>query len=369
MSTRREDTSGTVGDHPAHDETLSQREVAERLGASVATLRRWRLGDEQGVRQEHAVAGRDHVLQSIASGALLTRGRSVVVMLSGGRDSVCLLDLAVRIAGPAVVTALHVNYGLRAGSDTDQRHCERLCEQLGVSLTVRPAPVPGTGNLQAWARELRYQAAAELAREAQADIAVGHTATDQVETILYRLASSPSRRAILGMRFREPLAAQPQRWLVRPLLALTRSETAAYCGARELAFTEDETNEQDRFARGRVRTGLVPALRAVHPAAERNVLTLAELLRDEAEVLDELVADVLAGAAEIPLARLRALHPALARLVVQQLADDAAGSPAPGAARRLDELLALRESGRTSLDLPHGVRAIGERGVLRFVRR
>jgi tRNA(Ile)-lysidine synthase len=290
-------------------------------------------------------------------------------MLSGGRDSVCLLDLAVRIAGPTPVTALHLNYGLRAQSDQDQRHCELLCEQLGVDLSVRRAPPRSTGNLQAWARELRYQAAAELARAARADVAVGHTATDQVETILYRLASSPSRRALLGMRSREPLRGEPQRSLVRPLLALTRAETATYCRARELAFVDDESNEEDRFARGRVRAGLVPALRAVHPAAERNVLALAELLRDEAEVLEELVADVLAGASEIPLARLRALQPALARLVVQRLADDAAGGPAPGAARRLEELLALPDEGSAALDLPHRIRAIAERGALRFVRR
>jgi tRNA(Ile)-lysidine synthase len=290
-------------------------------------------------------------------------------MLSGGRDSVCLLDLAVRIAGPAAVTALHLNYGLRAHSDEDQRHCELLCKQLGVELAVRRAPARGPGNLQAWARELRYQAAAELARGTGADIAVGHTATDQVETILYRLASSPSRRALLGMRSREPLPGEAQRWLVRPLLELTRTETAAYCRARELAFAEDETNEEHRFARSRVRSGLVPALRAIHPAAERNVLALAELLRDEAEVLEELVSDVLAGATEVPLARLRVVHPALARLVVQRLADDAAGGPAPGAARRLEELLALPEEGRAAVDLPHRVRAIAERGVLRFVRR
>jgi tRNA(Ile)-lysidine synthase len=321
------------------------------------------------VTQQQVAAFPDDVLRSIAAEALLAPGRSVVVMLSGGRDSVCLLDLAVRIAGPSAVTTLHFNYGLRAQSDEDQRHCELLCEQLGVELSVRRARAQKTGNLQAWARELRYQAATELARGARADIAVGHTATDQVETILYRLASSPSRRALLGMRSREPLPGKPQRWLVRPLLALTRTDTATYCRARELAFAEDETNEEDRFARSRVRTGLVPALRAIHPGAERNVLALAELLRDEAEVLEELVADVLAGATEVPLARLRALHPALARLVVQHLADDAAAAPAPGAARRLEELLALPEDGRAALDLPHGVRAIAERGALRFVRR
>ncbi len=315
------------------------------------------------------MAGPDHVLRSIAAEGLLARGRPVVVMMSGGRDSVCLLDLAVQIAGPVAVTALHLNYGLRDGSDEDQHHCELLCKQLGVELSLRQAPAPGRGNLQAWARELRYRAAAELARGTRADIAVGHTATDQVETILYRLASSPSRRALLGMRSRERLPGEPRAWLVRPLLALTRAETATYCRARGLAFVEDETNEQDRFARSRVRNGLVPALRTVHPAAERNVLALAELLRDEAEVLEELVADVLAGATEVPLTRLRLLNPALARLVVQELADAAAGGPAPGAARRLDELLALPDDRRAALDLPHGVRAIAERGALRFVRR
>jgi tRNA(Ile)-lysidine synthase len=156
---------------------------------------------------------------------------------------------------------------------------------------------------------------------------------------------------------------------VRPLLGITREQTATYCRARVLSFREDETNEQDQFARSRIRTALVPALRSIHPAAEQNVLALAEILRAEGEVLEELVADVLTGATEVPLARLRALHPALARLVVQHLADEASGGPAPGAARRLEELLSLPQRGKAAIDLPHGVRAIAERGALRFVRR
>lgn len=318
---------------------------------------------QQVVQEPEELVGR------VAAGGLLVRDRAVVVMLSGGRDSVCLLDLATRVAGPDSVKAMHLNYGLRADSDEDQRHCELLCGRLGVELSVHRAPAHEKGNLQAWARELRYLEAERLARALAADVAVGHTATDQVETVLYRLASSPSRRALLGMREREPLHDDRQRWLVRPLLRYTRAQTAAYCRARELAWREDETNAQDRFARGRIRSVLVPALRDVHPAAERNVLALAEILRDEAEVLEELVADVLAGDSAVPLARLRALHPALARLVVQRLADDAAGGPAPGTARRLEEMLALPERGRAALDLPHGVRAIAEGGVLRFVHR
>jgi tRNA(Ile)-lysidine synthase len=301
------------------------------------------------------------LLGRTAEDGLLAAGRPVVVLYSGGRDSTCLLDLAVRIAGADRVRALHVNYGLREASDGDERHCRELCERLGVALEVRRPGRPLAGNLQAWARDRRYQAAAEMAQAHGGDVAAGHTASDQVETILYRLASSPSRRALQGMHPRDGR-------LVRPLLRFTRAETAAHCRARELSWREDESNESDAFARNRIRHQLVRALEDVHPAAQANVLALAEILRDEGRVLDELVDSVLAGRSEISLARLRELAPALRRLVVQRLADTAAGEPAAGVARRADEVAALRATGTAALDLPHGVRATATGGVVRFAR-
>ena len=299
------------------------------------------------------------VLDRVRADGLLAKGRPVVVLLSGGRDSTCLLDVSVRIAGRDVVSALHVNYGLRAAASADERHCEELCAGLGVALEVMRLQRPGTGNVQAWAREQRYAAAAKLALALGGDVAAGHTKTDQVETILYRLASSPSRRALLGMQPREGV-------ILRPLLSFTREQTAAYCEARGLEWREDETNESDAYARGRIRSGLLPALVAVHPGAQDNVIALAETLREEAAVLDSLVEEALDGRGEIELASLRTLPPAIRRLVVQRLADEAVGQPAPGAARRADEIAALADRGRAALDLPHGVRAIAEKGVLRF---
>ena len=183
---------------------------------------------------------------------LLAPGRPVLVLLSGGRDSTCLLDLAVRVAGSSAVTALHVNYGIRASADEDERHCHEVCASIGVRLEVHRPARPASGNLQAWARDERYRAAAEIAVARGADVAAGHTRTDQVETILYRLASSPSRRALLGMRPREGN-------LVRPLLGFTREETAAYCVERGLRWREDESNASPAYARNRIRAEVVPA--------------------------------------------------------------------------------------------------------------
>jgi tRNA(Ile)-lysidine synthase len=300
------------------------------------------------------------VLERVAAGGLLAGERPIVVLLSGGRDSVCLLDVGVALRGAAGVRALHVNYGLRAEAAGDEAHCAALCEALGVGLEVtraeRPADAPG--NLQAWARDVRYAAAARLAAALDARVAVAHTATDQAETILYRLAASPGRRALLGM---EPRAGR----LVRPLLGATREETADWCRGRGLGWREDATNRSDRYARGRVRAGLVPALRAVHPAAERNVVRTAELLRDEAEVLDVVVDTALAGRDRIAVGHLAALPRALARLVVRRLAEAATGELCPRAPGRLDDILAL---GDGALDLGGGARAIVEDAVLRCER-
>ncbi len=316
---------------------------------------------------------REEVRELVRAGGLFARDRPVVAMLSGGRDSTCLLDVAVALLGRGSVSALHVNYGLRAEADVDERHCAALCDLLGVELEpVRAgrSSAPGAaeegerapGNMQAWARQVRYAAAERMAAERDALIATGHTASDQVETVLYRLAASPGRRALLGM-----VASEGR--LVRPLLAITREQTAAYCQAQGLRWREDASNDDERYARSRVRHGLIPALRAVHPAAEANVLRTAALLREEAELLDDLVTTELGGRRSIALARLQELPPALARLVVVRMAEATAGTYVPQAGSRVQELVALgRRGGRSQLHVGGQVGAVIRDGVLEMVK-
>ena len=297
----------------------------------------------------------EDLLERVRSTGLLPAGAGVVVLLSGGRDSVCLLDVAVELE--CAVRALHVNYGLRAEAGADEAHCRALCERLGVALAVHRATRPddAPGNLQAWARDVRYAAAAETA--ARDLVAVGHTASDQAETVLYRLAASPGRRALLGMR---PRSGQ----LVRPLLTVTREETGDWCRARGLQWRDDVSNASDGFARGRVRHGLLAALEAVDARAAANVVRTAQLLREEAEVLDVVVDTTLAGRDRVSLLYLADLPPALARLIVRRLAEAATGNLCARASGRLDDIVALGEEG--ALDVGDGARAVVSGGVLRF---
>jgi len=303
----------------------------------------------------------EQVRQAARDSGLFARDRPVVAMISGGRDSTCLLDVAVALLGARALCALHVNYGLREAAGADERHCAALCQQWGVELILVRAEPP-TGNLQAWARDLRYAEAQRIAGERDALIATGHTASDQVETILYRLAASPGRRALLGMP-----AAEGR--LIRPLLAVSREQTAAYCEARGLRWREDESNDDRRYARARVRHELVPALRAVHPAAEANVLRTAALLREETDLLDQLVTQELAGRRSIALARLQELPAALARMVVVRLAEDAVGTYVPQAGGRVQELLALgRRGGNAELHVGGQAGAVIRDGTLEMVK-
>ena len=299
-------------------------------------------------------------LEAARASGLIRAGEPLLVLLSGGPDSVCLLDVSRRLG--AELSALHVNYGLRPGADADERLCRELCEQLGVPLAVERvelAAASGGGNLQAEARDARY-ALAE--RHASGDYAAAHTATDQAETVLYRLAVSPGRRALLGMA--------PRRGrLVRPLLEATRRDTRAWCAAHELPFADDPSNVDPRFARARVREQVLEPLRALNPDAERAIAETSRLLRDEAEVLERAVEASVErlGSAAVPVSALREEPPGLARLVLRRLAEEAAGRPHALSRRDADAVLGLaRSGGSSSIDLGAGLRAVVEYGTLRF---
>jgi tRNA(Ile)-lysidine synthase len=194
---------------------------------------------------------------------LIEPGAEVLALVSGGPDSTCLWHV-LRALGYRV-SALHVNHGLRGGeSEGDARFCR---EALGAEVVVAPVPERPT---EAALRELRYSHATDRLR------ATGHTASDQVETVLYRLASSGTTTGIKPRR---------EDGVVRPLLTVWREETQAYCEAEGLPIRADSTNPETK--RGLIRDEVLPLLRRLHPGAEHNLLRLAE---ERPTKLDELLA-------------------------------------------------------------------------------
>jgi tRNA(Ile)-lysidine synthase len=310
-----------------------------------------------------------YVQGSIRDSGLLEPGVGVLAMLSGGADSVCLVHALRELIGRAGMACVHVNHSLRAGAGADERFCVELCDELGLELDVERIEVSDRGNLEAAARDARYEAAERVREHRLLDrIATGHTSTDKVETVIYRLVSSPGRRALLGM---SPRSGR----LIRPLLDVTRDQTHEYCVAVGLQWREDETNLDRRFARNRLRLDVLPHLRDIHPAAEGNVLATAEQLREEADVIDRVVGEVsgqVGAGGSVPSvdgARLRELEPALRRLVLRRLAEEAAGGPVPLRADQMKEIeeLAAR-GGSAALDIGGGIRVVSEYGLLRFRR-
>jgi tRNA(Ile)-lysidine synthase len=295
-------------------------------------------------------------LEAARETGLVRAGEPLLVMVSGGGDSVALLDIAVRLG--ARVSALHVNYGLRQDSPLDEALVQQICEERNIPLTVEHIALPGEGNLQDAARDARYALAEHLA---EGDYAAAHTASDQAETVLYRLAVSPGSRALHGM--------SPRRGrLVRPLLGVTRDEVRDYLRSRGLEWREDPSNADRRFARARVRHDVLEALRELSPAAERTIAETARQLREEAEVLDAAVADalgVLGGGPAVSASELGRQPAAVRRLVLRHLAEQAGGELGVGDTERI---LALGGRGSKSLDLAGGVRVVVEYGTLRFTR-
>jgi tRNA(Ile)-lysidine synthase len=199
---------------------------------------------------------------------LIPVGGDVTCLVSGGADSTCLWH-ALRELGYRV-SALHVNHRLRGEESTaDALFCRDV---LGAEVIE----VDGVGLTEAELREQRYSAGRDRLR------ATGHTASDQVETILYRLASRGSATG---------LAPNRGDGVVHPLLPVWRDETAGYCHEHGLAFRIDSSNPDSK--RGLIREQILPLLRELHPAADENLLRAL----DRRETLPPALADLIASPA------------------------------------------------------------------------
>ncbi len=311
----------------------------------------------------------------------------VLVGFSGGPDSTVLLrllaDEAPRRGGGRrrAVVAAHLDHGLQPDSDAAGADAAKAARDLGIRCVVGRRDVAALAarrrrSLQEVAREARLRFLGETAAaQGLAAVALGHTLSDQAETLLLRLARGSGAAGLGAMSPVRRLSADfPETLLVRPLLGVPRPQIEQILREEGWPFRDDPSNRDLRFARNRVRHGALARLRKeVNPASDAALGRAADLLRDDEDWLsgeaERLFAEHAAPGPEVrlPAAAIAALHPALARRVVRLGLARTRGHLRRIGLVHVEDVLGLARIGRggSSLDLP-GARARIVRGVLRI---
>ncbi len=243
-------------------------------------------------RYLHAMTTLQKVRQTIGDNELLEHGEAVLVALSGGPDSVALLHILSRLRRTFRLTlgVVYINHGIRPrAAKREERFCRKLCDELGVPLTIVREDIPAMAKkkklgVEEAAREFRYATFENLARQQEyVRIALGHHADDQAETILFRLVRGTGPAGLVGMPIRRER-------IIRPLLGLTRAEITEYLQKNSLLWCDDASNRSLRYQRNYVRHRLLPALRSnLNPQVDSALLSLADTLKLEDEFLTGLV--------------------------------------------------------------------------------
>lgn len=307
------------------------------------------------------------------AGALddLAPGTGVLLGVSGGADSLALAALTAFVAPRRglCARALVVDHGLQEGSASVARDAADVVRQLGLEADVEAVEVGRSGGQESAARSARRAALASSAhRHGCAAVLLAHTRDDQAETVLLGLARGSGARSLAGM------APRSDPWR-RPLLTLTRADTEAVCRASGLTWWDDPHNEDERYARVRVRHDVLPVVeRALGPGISGALARSADLLRDDADLLDGLAVharqEVSRPDGGLDVAGLAALPRAMRTRVLRAVAIDA-GCPAGDltAAHVADvEGLVTRWRGQGGPALPGGVAVIRAAGALEFRR-
>ena len=293
--------------------------------------------------------------RAITTGRLLDPGDTVVVAVSGGADSVALLDVLAHLAAPLGISlhVAHLDHGLRPASADDAAFVADLARGYRLPVTVAVADVAGYADehglsLEEAGRGARYAFLGALAATLSARrIATAHHADDQAETVLARLLRGAGVDGLGGMR---PLAALPPTAdvpfavhhtdlgrpivvappsadvrLIRPLLGLRRHDLREYVTARSLPFRDDPTNQDTTLLRNYLRHEIVPRLATINPAIVETLARTATLMADDADVLHALteavwsdVARARADTVELDLAALAAQPVAMRRRLVRE---------------------------------------------------
>ncbi len=320
---------------------------------------------------------------------LPTSGETVVVAVSGGADSTALLlaieELRTYHKLYTDVCVAHLDHKLRQSSPKDAKWVQELAERLGFRSVIGRNKVAedaeaASDNVEQAAREARYAFLERTAKRVSANfVLTGHTMDDQAETVLLRLMRGSAGFGLGGMEALRPLAKNSSIKLVRPLLWARRIETEDYCRIRRVEFLSDEMNDDQKFARVKVRKQLLPLMQSFNNRIVEALSRTASQLREDGAVLHTDSGALLERASlsngesetKTPALDVKVLAEApsaLRRRALRQWISEARGS-----ARRLEmaHLLAVEKllegsAGGRVVELPSGGRVRRKRGRLEF---
>ena len=322
--------------------------------------------------------------EQIKAHQMIHTNEKVVIGVSGGADSVCLL-LLLHMYGktnPCSLHAVHVNHMIRGKeADEDQAFVEKLCKELSVPCTVKAVDVPSLAkerheSLEEAGRKARYDCLLEIAKEEGAVIAVAHHKNDNAETVLLNLARGSGIRGLSGMK---AVSEMDGVRIIRPLLEISREEIEAFLNEQEISFCTDATNLDDGYARNAVRLNVLPDLLKINKKAVEHITESAAQLseieeyleaetekafREAAEIQGAAQADansnceIAAGRLVLKITTIEKLPDAILNRVVHKALAAAAGSAKDISSSHISDVLSLMrlQSGRR-ICLPYGLTA------------
>ncbi|MFA5374231.1 MAG: tRNA lysidine(34) synthetase TilS [Dehalococcoidia bacterium] len=301
--------------------------------------------------------------------------RVVLVGVSGGPDSVCLLHVLNQIKKSLGVRLhiAHLNHMLRgASSDGDARYVEQLAKSLKIPVTVDACDVDEYRkehklSLEEAARDVRYDFFARVAKSVGADcVALGHTEDDQIETVLMHLVRGAGIAGLQGMSPVTDMYSHSRARLqvIRPLLEVTREETENYCSSHRFNPRKDDTNESLDYVRNRFRRELIPVLRKSNSDIGAAVRRVTETAADIMSFLDIEVERTWSDAVcvnpvgiTINTAAVRALHPALRRHLLRRVVSEVLGDLVDIEAVHIEKMIeALHKQAGKTISLPRGLK-------------
>ncbi|MCL0040470.1 tRNA lysidine(34) synthetase TilS [Thermodesulfovibrionales bacterium] len=309
------------------------------------------------------------VKDTIEKYSMLFQGDRLLVGLSGGPDSVCLLTILSKLKSEfnIAIFAAYIDHGLRPEETPYEiDFCRKLCKALDIPVIIKSIDVKSHArerglNRQEAARELRYEAFDEIASETNAGkIALGHNADDQAETILMRLFRGAGPLGLSGI---PPVRRQ----IVRPLIETERSEIDRFLKSEGIGFVTDSSNRSDKYQRNKIRHLIIPAIKEMNSDFIRTVSRAADILRDEEKYFETIITKRLMTLVsrksdlfvELFLSPLEAMDTVILRRVLRRVIDETNGLHGISFIN-IEEIVALVKSGKSGdrIYLPKGIRAI-----------